>query len=61
MYRPMNPGIRPNALRDQFEWLRHDDVLFTHFSPHLVESGARGDLATVTTVFSDVFLPAGAG
>ncbi len=54
--------MRPNALWDQFEQVRHDDdVLFTHFSPHSVESGVRSDLARIATVFSDVFLPAGTG
>jgi hypothetical protein len=62
MYSLMNPGMRPNALWDQLEQVRHDDdVLFTHFSPHSVESGLRSDLARIATVFSDVFLPAGTG
>ena len=36
-------------------------MLFTHFSPHSVESGVHSDLAQIATVFTDVFLPAGTG
>ena len=62
VYRLMNPGMRPNALWDHLEQLRRaGDVLFTHFSPHFVESGVRSDLAQIATVFTDVFLPAGTG
>jgi hypothetical protein len=62
MYSLMNPGMRPNALWDQLVRVRHaDDVLFTHFSPHSVESGVRADLARIASVFTDVFLPAGTG
>jgi hypothetical protein len=62
MYSLMNPGMQPNALWDQLERLRQaGDVLFTHFSPHSVESGVKSDLAMIATVFTDVFLPAGTG
>jgi hypothetical protein len=62
IYSLMNPGMRPNALWDQLVRARHaDDVLFTHFSPHSVESGVRADLARIATVFTDIFLPAGTG
>ena len=61
-YQLMNPGMRPNALWDWLERLRQaDDVLFTHFSPHSVESGVQSDLAKIATVFTDIFLPAGTG
>lgn len=36
-------------------------MLFTHMSPHSVESGLDRDLAKIATVFTDVFLPAGTG
>jgi hypothetical protein len=62
MYTLMNPGMRPNALWDQLERLRQvDAVLFTHFSPHSVESGVQTDLGKIATVFMDIFLPAGTG
>jgi hypothetical protein len=62
VYSLMNPGMRPNALWDQLVRARHaGDVLFTHFSPHSVESGLRADLARIATVFTDIFLPAGTG
>jgi hypothetical protein len=62
MYQLMNPGMRPNALWDQLEQQRRaGHVLFTHMSPHSVESGLDRDLATIATVFSDIFLPAGTG
>jgi hypothetical protein len=62
MYRLMNPGMQPNALWDQLEQLRKSgDVLFTHFSPHSVQSGVQSDLAMIATVFTDIFLPAGTG
>ena len=62
VYRLMNPGMEPNALWNQLEGLRQaNDVLFTHFSPHSVQSGVQGDLARIATVFTDVFLPAGTG
>lgn len=62
IYSLMNPGMRPNALWDQLVRARDaDDVLFTHFSPHSVESGVRADLARIATVFTDIFLPAGTG
>jgi hypothetical protein len=62
MYQLMNPGMRPNALWDQLEQQRHaGHVLFTHMSPHSVESGLDRDLATIATVFADIFLPAGTG
>jgi hypothetical protein len=62
MYTLMNPGMQPNALWDQLERLRQaDDVLYTHFSPNSVESGVQTDLATIATVFTNVFLPAGTG
>lgn len=62
VYRLMNPGMKPNALWSQLERLRQaNDVLFTHFSPHSVQSGVQGDLAMIATVFTDVFLPAGTG
>jgi hypothetical protein len=62
MYQLMNPGMRRNALWDRLEQLRRaGDVLFTHMSPHSVESGLSADLAEIATVFTDVFLPAGTG
>jgi hypothetical protein len=62
MYQLMNPGLRPNALWDQLEQQRRaGHVLFTHMSPHSVESGLDRDLAKIATVFTDVFLPAGTG
>jgi hypothetical protein len=62
MYQLMNPGMRPNALWDQLEQQRRaGHVLFTHMSPHSVESGVDRDLATIATVFADIFLPAGTG
>jgi hypothetical protein len=62
MYQLMNPGMRPNALWDQLEQQRRaGHVLFTHMSPHSVESGLDQDLAKIATVFADVFLPAGTG
>jgi hypothetical protein len=61
-YRLMNPGMRVNALWDQLAQRRRaGDVLFTHMSPHSVESGLRRDLAEIATVFTDIFLPAGTG
>jgi hypothetical protein len=62
MYQLMNPGMRPNALWDQLEQQRRaGHVLFTHMSPHSVLSGLDRDLATIATVFADIFLPAGTG
>lgn len=62
MYQLMNPGMRPNALWDQLaQQHRAGHVLFTHMSPHSVESGLDRDLATIATVFADIFLPAGTG
>ena len=62
MYQLMNPGMRPNALWRQLEQQhRAGHVLFTHMSPHSVESGLDRDLAMIATVFTDVFLPAGTG
>jgi hypothetical protein len=62
MYQLMNPGMRPNALWDQLvQRRRSGDVLFTHMSPHCVESGMNSDLAVIATGFNDVFLPAGTG
>jgi hypothetical protein len=62
MYQLMNPGMRANALWDQLEQQRRaGHVLFTHMSPHSVESGLDQDLAKIATVFADVFLPAGTG
>ena len=62
MYQLMNPGMRPNALWDQLEQQRRaGHVLFTHMSPHSVESGVDRDLAKISTVFVDIFLPAGTG
>jgi hypothetical protein len=62
MYQLMNPGMRPNVLWDQLEQQRRaGHVLFTHMSPHSVESGVDRDLAKIATVFADVFLPAGTG
>ncbi len=56
-------GIRPEIVKlAPLVRLRHDvKLLLMHFSPHSVESGVRSDLATIATVFSDVFLPAGTG
>jgi hypothetical protein len=62
MYRLMNPGLQDNALWKQLERRqRAGDVLFTHMSPHSVERGLATDMAELATVFTDVFLPAGAG
>jgi hypothetical protein len=62
MYQLMNPGMRPNALWSQLEQMRRDGaVLFTHMSPHSVQTGVRSDLAKIASVFTDVFLPAGTG
>jgi hypothetical protein len=62
MYQLMNSGMRPNVLWDQLvELHRGGDVLFTHMSPHSVESGMSSDLAVIATAFNDVFLPAGTG
>ena len=62
MYQLMNPGLRPNALWNQLEQQRQaGHVLFTHMSPHSVESRLDRDLAKIATVFTDVFLPAGTG
>jgi hypothetical protein len=62
MYQLMNPGMRPNALWIQLEQQRRAGrVLFTHMSPHSVESGVDRDLAKIATVFADIFLPAGTG
>lgn len=62
MYSLMNPGMRPNALWAGLVQRRHaHDVLFTHMSPHSLESGLRPDLAKIATVFTDIFLPAGTG
>ena len=62
MYQLMNPGMRPNALWDQLEQQRRaGHVLFTHMSPHSLESGLDRDLAKIATVFTDIFLPAGTG
>jgi hypothetical protein len=62
MYQLMNPGMRPNALWAQLEQQhRAGHVLFTHMSPHSVESGVDQDLAKIATVFADIFLPAGTG
>ena len=62
IYRLLNPGMQDNALWDQLAQLRRSRAaLFTHFSPHFVESGVRSDLAMIATVFTDVFLPAGTG
>ena len=62
MYQLMNPGMQPNALWGQLEQQRRaGHVLFTHMSPHSLESGLDRDLAKIATVFADVFLPAGTG
>lgn len=62
MYSLMNPGMRPNALwAGLVQRRRAHDVLFTHMSPHSLESGLRPDLAKIATVFTAVFLPAGTG
>jgi hypothetical protein len=62
MYQLMNPGLQDNALWSGLVQLRRDRVvLFTHMSPHSVESGVSTDLAQIASVFTDVFLPAGTG
>jgi hypothetical protein len=62
MYELMNPGMQSNALWSGLLGLRRQGVvLFTHMSPHSVEVGLSGDLAKISTVFSDIFLPAGTG
>jgi hypothetical protein len=62
MYQLMNPGMQPNPLWAQLEQQRRaGHVLFTHMSPHSLESGLDRDLAKIATVFADVFLPAGTG
>jgi hypothetical protein len=62
MYQLMDPGLRPNVLWDQLAQRRRaGDLLFTHMSPHSVESGLRSDLGKIATVFTSIFLPAGTG
>jgi hypothetical protein len=62
MFGLMNPGMKPNALWAGLARRHRDhDILFTHMSPHSVESGLRPDLATIATVFTAIFLPAGTG
>jgi hypothetical protein len=62
VYRLMNPGMQTNALWSGLSQLHSNgDVLFTHMSPHSVESGVSSDLAKIATVFTDIFLPAGTG
>lgn len=62
IYRLMDPGLRPNVLWAGLEQRRRaHDVLFTHMSPHSVESGLNTDLGVIAQVFTDVFLPAGTG
>ena len=62
MYQLINTGKQPNALWSKLVQLRRNgDVLFTHMSPHSVETSVRSDLAQIATVFTDVFLPAGTG
>jgi hypothetical protein len=62
MYQLMNPGLQSNALWSGLAQLRANRVvLFTHMSPHSVESGVSTDLAQIASVFTDVFLPAGTG
>lgn len=62
VYHLMDAGMRPNALWIQLEKQRQVGVvLFTHMSPHSVESSLTGDLAKIATVFTDIFLPAGTG
>jgi hypothetical protein len=62
MYSLMNPGMRPNALwAGLLQRRRAHDVLFTHMSPHSLESGRRPDRAQIATVFTAIFLPAGTG
>jgi hypothetical protein len=62
IYRLMNPGLQGNALWSALAQMRRDGaVLFTHMSPHSVESGLSADLAEIASVFTDVFLPAGTG
>jgi hypothetical protein len=62
MYGLMDPGDRSNALWRQLEQ-RHaaGDVLFTHMSPHSLDLSLKTDLAMISAVFTDVFLPAGTG
>jgi hypothetical protein len=62
MYGLMNPGMRPNALwAGLVQRRRAHDVLFTHMSPHSLETGLKPDLAKIATVFTAIFLPAGTG
>lgn len=62
MYQLMNPGLQGNVLWSGLARLRRDGaVLFTHMSPHSVESGVTTDLAEIASVFTDIFLPAGTG
>jgi hypothetical protein len=62
IYQLMNPGLQGNALWSGLAQLRRDSVvLFTHMSPHSVESDVSTDLTQIASVFTDVFLPAGTG
>ena len=61
MYRLMNPGLQTNALWAGLQQRHAQYVLFTHMSPHSVESGLNADLAMIATAFTDIFIPAGTG
>jgi hypothetical protein len=62
MYRLMDPGLRTNALwRGLVTRRTSGRRLFTHLSPHSVESGLDADLGTLATAFTDVFIAAGTG
>jgi hypothetical protein len=60
--RLLDPGLRPNALWQGLRQRRADGaVLLTHFSPSSVEVSLDADLATIASVFTDVFVAAGTG
>lgn len=62
IYRLLDPGLRPNALWTALaERRKSGAVLFTHLSPSSVEVNLNTDIATLGTVFTDLFVAAGTG
>ncbi|HEX2773251.1 MAG TPA: hypothetical protein VHN18_12575, partial [Micromonosporaceae bacterium] len=60
IYRLLDPGLRPNALWTALaERRKSGAVLFTHLSPSSVEVDLNTDIATLGTVFTDLFVAAG--
>ncbi|HEY2041947.1 MAG TPA: hypothetical protein VGH11_04655 [Jatrophihabitans sp.] len=60
--RLLNPDLQSNALWAALRARKaKGDVLFTHFSPHSLESSLNADLGVMAQVFSDVFVAAGTG